>query len=144
MSKRVLVAGIVAVLALAGGFFYLYRHAAGANASAAGAAVSAAPWQAPAAKTISTGNVRLIERALDSDNRQTQATALATEIRTVYLQSGQSMLPPGTTVTIEAKTFKASDGAAVVQASSSIGKTFAIRLEWEHGSWLILYAVEES
>lgn len=151
MSRRLWLGGVggAAVLsALIGVFFGFRVHETQSNTTTSSAATSPAspthPATAATSAVISPGNVHLIEQALDSSDRQMQATALAVELRSVYLQSTQSMLPAGATLTIEPKTFQTSGDTAVVDAQTSIGKTFALRLVRENDSWLILYTVEES
>jgi hypothetical protein len=93
---------------------------------------------------LSGRNVRLLEHALDGASLRKQAAALAPVVRGPYIRHGQPMLPAGTKVTIESKTFKTAGQAAIVQAETSIGRAFTLRLVRDKQTWLILYTMASS
>jgi hypothetical protein len=87
-------------------------------------------------------SVKRIEHALDSSNMPTQATVLASPLRTSYLKQRHPMLPAGVTVTLKPHTFKVEHTTAVVQATTSNGHLFTLYLVADSGTWDILYTQE--
>jgi hypothetical protein len=84
-------------------------------------------------------DAHLLERALDSSSLRRQATALAPVLRGPFLSAARRLVPPGTTVIVEPKTFRSLGNAAVVHAETSGGQTYILRLVRQHKTWLILY-----
>jgi hypothetical protein len=103
---------------------------------------SANPASAATA-TIAPQNVSHLQKAIDAKTVQAQAQALQPELQAAFIQSGQSMLPAGTSVTIEAPTFQVTDKStgdhATVNATTSSGSTFRLYLIKEEGTWYLVF-----
>jgi len=84
-------------------------------------------------------DVSNLQQALEFTNHKTPADELVSTERAAYQKQGKSMLPPGTTVTIDPKTFVVSGNVAVVRAKTSAGETYTLHLYRENGQWLIVY-----
>jgi hypothetical protein len=127
--------GAFVVVAVAAGLWVAVGRGSG-GAHDTGSASADSGSMAPA-------NVQLLERALDSSKLKTQATALAPLAREAFLQRNEPMLPTGVSVALAPATFKASGNAAVINATTSNGHTFTLRLARSGGQWLILYTMEQ-
>lgn len=100
---------------------------------------SAAPARAgdlPAARLAE------LETSLVSPDPSTQAGALDPAVLAALQQSGQPLLPPGSTLAIDGKTARVSGHTATVSATVSGTRSgrFTLELVQEDGTWVVFAA----
>jgi hypothetical protein len=106
------------------------------------AARDSAPSVPSQPTTMPKINVAFLERTLNDPDPKVEATALATKVRSAFLSAGGSVLPTGVTLAIDPTTFKTEGDNAVVEAKTSDGQRYILRLLRENGDWLIFYTME--
>lgn len=80
-----------------------------------------------------------IEKAINSGNVAAQASVVSQTFRDEFAGNNQPMLPQGTTLFIDAKTFRTQDGVLyTVEARASNGEKYTITLLNEDGFWKIV------
>jgi hypothetical protein len=96
----------------------------------------------PGHGSLPQARVRELEKALVSQDPATQQSAIDPAVFASLQQTGQPLLPAGSTVTIDPSTARVEGHAATVSATVTGPRsgTFTLQLALENGAWVVFAA----